>query len=407
MVLLGILINLGKIVEYNSIGSILVVQRLDGSVHCYFDAGYKPQWYGKVTHYTKSSPLDFNAADGARPIKVQFADGGHGDVSGSCRIDLPLNEKQMIDIHQTFGSQLAVENQLVRTTVDRSMYLTGPLMTSTESFSVRKPDLINLFEDQAVHGVFQTQQVSKKIQDPITGEDKWITVLDLRRDKDGNVLRQETSPLVRFGVGLYNVSIVGIKYEDIVEKQIAQQQAATIAVQIAKVQTQQAIQDALTTAEKGKAAAAKSKWDQEVIKAQAVTQAIQEKEVAETQANREKVVAETAALRDLNVAKLNNEAAEQTKQKLIKEGEGESTKRKLIMAADGALAIKLAAFREVNAKYADAWANYKGNIVPGVIFGQQGAGAGAGANSAVGLVDLLMTKLAKDLSLDMSIQGQH
>lgn len=162
-------------------------------------------------------------------------------------------------------------------------------------------------------------------------------------------------------------------------------------------------QDSETLEAQGKAESTKSKWAQEVLKATAVTAAQQAKEVAETKANREKVVAETAAQRDLNVAKLNREAADQTKQKLILEGEGESTKRKLIMAADGALAIKLGTFERVNAAYAQAWKEYRGNIVPGVVFG--GAPSGNG-NNAVGLVDLLTTKLAKDLSLDMSLQGQ-
>jgi len=370
----------------------------------YTDAGYKPQNWGTVTHYKKSALLDFNPADQAPPIKVRFADGGHGDVEGSCRFDLPLEEAKMIDIHQTFGSQEAVEKQLVRTTAERSMYMTGPLMTSTESFSVRRQDLINLFEDQAVHGVFKTIQVPKEIEDPtVPGGKKWITSLDLKRDKDGNIERQEVSPFVRFGVNMYNVAIVGIAYEDIVEKQIGQQQSATIAVQIAIANTKKAEQDVKTTEAIGRADATKSKWAQEVIKATAVTLAQQNKEVAETDANREKVVAETAARRDLNVAELNKQAAEQTKQKLIMEGEGESTKRKLIMAADGALAIKLNAWLEANHAYANAWREYKGNIVPGVVFGQ----GAQGGNSAVGLVELLTTKLAKDLSLDMSFQGQQ
>lgn len=404
LILLAVLVNLGKIFEYNKIDSILVVQRLGGKVHVYTDAGYKPQNWGTVTHYRKSALLDFNPADGAPPIKVRFADGGHGDVAGSCRFDLPLDEAKMIDIHQTFGSQEAVEKQLIRTTAERSMYMTGPLMTSTESFNVRRQDLINLFEDQAVNGVYKTVQVPKKVEDAVTGQDKWIMVLDLKRDESGHIERQETSPFVRFGIQLYNVAIVGIAYEDIVEKQIGQQQSATIAVQIAIANTKKAEQDAKTTEAQGKAETMKSKWAQEVIKATAVTQAQQQKEVAETQANREKVVAETAAQRDLNVAKLNRDAAEQVKQKLILEGEGESTKRKLIMAADGALAVKLNAWLAANQAYASAWKEYKGNIVPGVVFGQ-GTQGGSG-NNAVGLVELLTTKLAKDLSLDMSLQGQ-
>lgn len=401
-VMLGVLVNLGKIFEYNKIDSILVIQRLGGQVHVYTDAGYKIQNWGTATHYKKSSLLDYNAADGAQPIKVQFAEGGHGDVSGSCRIDLPLNEKQMIDIHQTFGSQEAVNKQLCRTTVERSMYMTGPLMTSTESFSVRKPDLINLFEDQAKHGVFQTQQVSREIDDPITGQKKWITVLEQKRDKDGIVMRQEESPLVRFGVQLYNVSIVGIQYEKIVQDQIAQQQSASVAVQIAIANTKKAEQDVKTFKAQGEAAAAKAKWEQEVVKAVAVTKAQQEKEVAETGANREKVVLETAAQRDLNVAKLNREAADQTKQRLILEGEGESTKRKLIMAADGALDKKLMTYERVMGQFAVAIGNYHGSLVPGVVMAG-GSGGNAQNNSVNSLIDLLTINSAKQVGLDMSI----
>lgn len=405
LVLIALLINLGMIVEYNSIDSILVVQRLSGQVNVYTDAGYKPQWWGKVTHYKKSSLLDFNPADGKAPIKVRFADGGHGDVAGSCRIDLPLNDKQMIDIHQTFGSQDAVENQLVRTTAERSMYMTGPLMTSAESFNVRRQDLINLFEDQAKWGVFQTIQVPKEVEDPATGQKKWITVVELKKDKDGQVLRQEISPLVRFGVSMYNVAIVGIAYEKVVEDQIAQQQTATIAVQIAIANTKRAEQDVKTFKAQGEASAAKAKWEQEVIKATAVTKAQQEKEVAETSANKEKAVAETAAQRDLNVATLNRQAAEQTKQKLILEGEGESTKRKLIMAADGALAIKLQAWKEVNGLYANAIREARGNFVPQTMFITGGAAGGsAQANSVQNLIDLITASTAKQIGLDNSIQ---
>src|SRR5215831_9908374 len=54
-------------------------------------------------------------------------------------------------------------------------------------------------------------------------------------------------------------------------------------VQTAIANSKKAEQDAITTELQGKAAAAKAKWEQEVIKAQAITQAQQEKEVAALQ----------------------------------------------------------------------------------------------------------------------------
>jgi hypothetical protein len=394
IILLTGLIGMGKFWEINDTDSILVVQApFSGEISTYFDAGTKWQGWGKVTHYKKSSLLNFNAKDGAIPIKVRFADGGHGDVSGSCRFDLPLKKQEMIDIHQTFGSQVAVEKQLVRTTTERSMYMTGPLMTSAESFNVRRPDLINLFEDQAKHGVFQTVQSSREVDDPVTGQKKWLAVVDMRKDEHGNVLRQEESPLVRFGVNMYNIAIVDINYEKVVEDQISQQQQATIAVQIAIANTKRAEQDNLTFAKQGEAEATKAKWAQEVIKATAVTRAEQEKMVATTQANQR-----------LQVASLDKQAAEQTKQQQILLGEGESTRAKLVMQANGALEQKLQTYLKVAEVNAVAIGSYRGALVPSVIMGAGANNSGA-SGSVVDLISMLNARAAKDLALDLGVSN--
>jgi len=393
IILIAFIFCLGKLWEGNDISSILVVQSLSGRVTIYTDAGYKWQGWGRVTHYRKSSILNFNKQENQTPIKVRFAEGGHGDVNGSCRYDLPLGAKEMMDIHQTFGSQEGVEWQLIRPTVERSMYMTGPLMTSAESYSVRRPDLINLFEDQATKGVFQMAQTTREIDDPITGQKKWITAVSPKLDKSGVVLRQEESPLIRFGVRLYNVAIVGIDYEKIVEDQIAQQQQATIAVQIAIANSKRAEQDALTTEQQGKASAIKAKWEQETIKAKAVTLADQEKSVAETNATR-----------DRNVADLARQAAEFTKQQQIALGQGEAERKKLAMQANGALEIKAQTWLEAQKYWANAFSNYRGNIVPNVITGS-GSGAATGqGNGLETLMELIGAKTARDLALDMKME---
>ena len=71
------------------------------------------------------------------------------------------------------------------------------------------------------------------------------------------------------------------------------------------------------------------------------------------------------------------------------------------MKADGALAQKLEAWKEVNKYYASAMKDYKGQWVPNVVMagGQQGQNI----NAAQSLLDLFMVKTARDLSLDMKI----
>lgn len=395
VILLVGLVSLGSIYENNGSGEILVIQApFSGQLSIYTDAGMKWQGWGKCTHYKKSSQFWFSRANdqGAsadQSIKVRFNEGGHANISGGVRFDLPLDETAIKDLHQTYGSQMAIEHELIRPVVEKSVYFSGPLMSSKESYAEKKADLINLIEDQAANGVFQTVPVSKEVDDPLTGVKKWITTVDLRR-KDGVVLRQEESPLIRFKIKLYNLSINDLNYEDAVVKQIQTQQQATMDVQIAIANSRKAEQDALTAEKQGQAEAAKAKWAQEVVKATEVTQAGKDKEVAETQAQKR-----------LSVANLDRQAAEQTKLKDILLGEGEATRAKLVMQANGALEQKLATYERVMEKGFIALANFKGNLVPTTVIG----GSSATGNNAVNLIDLFTVKAAKDLALDMDMKA--
>ncbi len=151
-------------------------------------------------------------------------------------------------------------------------------------------------------------------------------------------------------------------------------------VQTAIANAKRAEQDAITVEQQGKADAAKAKWDQEVIKAKAVTEAQQFKEVAEL---------------DVKTA-----AAE--KQANILRGEGEGAYKRAVMAGDGALGQKLATYEKVQKFWADAFAAYTGNVVP---LYQTGGSAGGAANGGFNFMEIMGAKAAKDLSLDLDTRG--
>jgi hypothetical protein len=115
--------------------------------------------------------------------------------------------------------------------------------------------------------------------------------------------------------------------------------------------------------------AAKAKWDQETIKAKAVTEAEQERDVV----------------------RLNKETAELTKATLIAEGEGEAKKKQLIMAADGALAQKIDKEIQVAKIWADAYS--KQRPTPDIVFG------GTSNSSSNDLGAMLMFNAAKSAGL--------
>ena len=195
-------------------------------------------------------------------------------------MELPLDPKAIKALHSNFGSQEAIEHELVKTVLQKAVFMSGPLMSSKESYAEKRNELINYIEDQASHGVYKTIQRDDKTIDVFANAEKVITVVEIQKDPKGGFARVEKSPLQRYGVTLSNLSINGVDYDKAVEAQIKQQQQLVMQVQTAIANAKKSEQDALTSEQKGKADAAAAKWAQEVIKAKLVTEAQQRKEVA-------------------------------------------------------------------------------------------------------------------------------
>lgn len=85
-------------------------------------------------------------------------------------------------------------------------------------------------------------------------------------------------------------------------------------------------------------------------------------------------------------------------------GEGEAARKRLVMQADGALDKKLEAYKTVQGYWANAFKDFKGQMVPGVQMG--GAGGNSTSNTSA-LVDMLTAKTAKDLAVDLSNAGRN
>lgn len=390
------LVMVFQLAEHLGAGQVMVVQApFSGKLTWHVAPGVKWQGFGTVTKYPRRAIYEFscseykdadkrecsdNATD--RRIAIRFNDGGHGKVDGSIQYEMPLDIENLTELHKKFGSPEAIQRQLVETTVNKSIYMTGPLMSSKESFADRRNDLIRYVEDQVERGVYQTRSREAKERDTLSGIEKTVRIVEIAADAEsGKPLRQESGQLTKFGLKPFNFSIARLPYDAAVEGQIKQQQALAMNVQTAIAEAKQAEQRAITVAKEGEANAAKAKWEQEVIKAQKVTEAQQK----------------------LEVANLERQAAEQDKLANILRGEGEARRRQLVMQADGALEIKLGAYKAVNELYANALKEIKVPLVPTI----QTGGATGGSNPVLNLMELLQVKTARDLALDVTPGGSR
>lgn len=389
--LVGLVMSASYLVENLDAHEIMVIQDpIDGDLHVYTSPGIKPQMFGKVTKYPRRAQYAFSRDEGTDQSKrLRFNDGGHAMLSGAVSWEMPLDEKSVIEIHKKFGSTEGIVNQAVARMIDAAVYLAGPLMSSTESAGERRAELVQYINDQAEHGVYVTHARSSTIKDPVTGIEKSAVVTTIERDENGQPKRQQSSILAEFNIRLLPLSINELKYDGTVEEQIKRRQVATMEVQIAVANARRAEQDAITVAKQGEAAAAKSKWEQEVIKAKLVTEAEQK----------------------LQVAELAAKEAEQYKKQQILMGQGEAERKRLVMEADGALNPKLEAWVQAQQVWADAFAKYPGQMVPGIMMGAPGSTGGTvGAQSTAmdniqNIMGLVGIKTAKDLALDMGLTG--
>jgi hypothetical protein len=362
----------GKLWENVDADRIVCIQSpLSGDLNWYTTAGVKWQGFGKITEYYKLDTYEFK-------VPVRFNDGGHGTMIGSLNYEMPLEPEQLTQIHIKYGNQEAVQKQLVETITNKCVYMTGPLMSSKESYAEKRTSLIMYIEDQIQGGVYKTTQRDMKTKDPITGAEKTVTVVEIVKDNTGSPARQEEAVLRSYGIKTSNFAVTSLPYDDVVEQQIKQQQELTMKVQTAVASAKEAEQRAITVAKEGEANAAAAKWAQEVEKAKAVTLAQQEFEVAQ----------------------LGAKAAEQKKRAEILLGEGEATRKRLVMQADGALEKKLAAYVDTQKVWADAMSKMSQPVVPGVMLG----GDGKSGNGVTQMMEIMAAKAARDLQMDIKAQ---
>lgn len=389
--------------ETNSASEYMVVQSpFSGTLTWHTTPGTKWQGWGTVTRYPIRSDLTFKGADA---VKVRFNDGGHCTVAGSLSWEMPKSEEQLSEIHTRYHGAEQLQSGLLQRLLTKTIYMTGPMMSSTQSYAERRTEFLSLVEDQFLHGIYKTTTKDERTIDPISGVGKTVKVVSLEVQPSGEKARIEESPLTILGVKIFNLTIEDMDYDDAVEAQIQQQQAAYMAVQTSIAETKTQEQKVLTTKAKGEADSAEAEWQQKVIAAKAKEEAEMKRAVAETEANMKKNVALTEASQKFETAQLAAQTAEQEKLAAILIAEGKAKAKELEFAADGALTQKLDAYVQTTTAFANAFGQFQGSLVPSVVMGSPttSTATGASASQFSEIMNLFAVKTAKDLALDLGI----
>lgn len=369
-----------------------------GTLDTKMTPGMWMQMFGDISEWPKAETFYFTAdkdsdqdSDQDLSIEVRFQDGSMANISGTLRIVLPTSDQQAINLIDISGykNYRDLAQRLILPVVRNALRLSANLMSARESYSEKRTDFVFWSWDMIQNGLYQTEEIEEYVTDLISGEKVKKTIKVIKKDKKTKKVLYQQNPLKGTGITLANFEIKSFVYSKVVKKQIKEQQDAIMAIATAKALAQKAEQDKLKEEAQGKARVAKAKYQKEEEKIRAVVDA-----------EKDKTVATLAAERKRDVAKLAKEEAAFTKAKDILLGQGEAERKKLVMAADGALKQKLDAYTTVMAKFATEFGKQK--WVPE--FSMNGTGGAENGSAAIDLINLLTAKTAKDLNLNLNIK---
>ena len=165
----------------------------------------------------------------------------------------------MLDIEENYGSPQAVESQLIRQALEKSVFTAGQFMNVFDALSKNRSYLQELIFDQANYGQYKVRFKEEKQIDLATGKEVVVKVSD-RIECDGTnelcvngYLRTEKSALKLYGNQLFNPTIKGLTGEASIEAAIASNLQRSNKMEELAIQAREAQVDAATTIETSKA----------------------------------------------------------------------------------------------------------------------------------------------------------
>lgn len=366
---------------YNNSGERVVRVSITGQESVIFAPG--PYWDGFAKTYTYPDQITLLMDDKHDFMpKVTFNGGGSGFAHGVAKFLLPKDEKSMLKIHHDYRSEDGlIETGLKKFTVE-CLNSSSQLMTAETHYMGGKTQMSQNFYDQLDHGVYISETDQITIIDSVTKEKTKEYIIEIKKNKDGTPQRK-LAALDIYNIGIGDASISEVDYDEMIDNRIKKLMETATRTAVSKSNTINAQQEALTKEAEGKKELVTIEYEEKKVQTKAIIQAETAVKLAAADKEKQRIAAEAAEL-------------EAKKIKILADAEAYAKQK--VMIADGALDKKLKAYVDVQTVWAEAYANYKGNIVP--LY--QGSGPVSGYNGFNDFMNIQMMRSLKDFNLNIS-----
>lgn len=250
-------------------------------------------------------------------------------------------------------------------------------------YSGGKAQMTQDYLDQLKNGAFLLRIQPIAAYDSLEKTLKRSYQVEVRVDKNGASMRKFSS-IKEYGIQVADAQITYTDYDVAVDKMLARKIASATESSVSKQRLMTAQQQKLT---------AEAEGEKKLVEIEYVQKQEQTKQVVAAQTQVE------LAKQDLAKQEIARQAAEKEAAKIKVLADAQAYERQRLMSADGALDKKLATYERVQAKWAEAFQNYGGALVPQI---QYGAGQTGGTpNAATMFMEAMGAKAQRDLLIDM------
>ena len=362
LVALLFIILLGRLIETNNQGQYQVKQAfISGKMSARMTPGTYGQWLGNISTYRAVATIGFGNQKGEGSadivgIPVIFSDGSKATISGLVRLQLPNDQDGLIELKKEYadGYDHFIRSGVVPV-IQNAVKLSANLRSAQDAYTT-----LALFQqaidDQLENGIYLTKS---SVQDFVTatGDTETRQVTEILKDSLNNPLRK-ANRIQELGCVVLECVIDVPVFDPKVEEMIALRKDEAMKTELAKQAALRAKQDAITAEQQGLANVATAKYEKEVEKVKAVTDAAKAFEVEEY-----------AAKQALETAK-----------KIKAEGDAKAFANRALVAAGLTPQQEM----EMTIKIADVVSkNIAGAPTPQVVITGAGGSAGGGAEEAL------------------------
>ena len=299
---------------YAEAGTAYAVQFVTGGDKMVTTQGIKLKWWGRIIPLSYETSIkdiivdnEYELPESSQGIynrkaqKWEFSDAIKAEISTSVIVGVNINDE---DIFLNMADRNRSESKLiygrVLPNIDAAIKNTCKLMDAQDYISGQASDFDRYFRDQLENGMYQVEQYyesenfNEVVGDTTTvrkisvGKSSKQKKFRIKRDNNGNIVRDNSNTLKQYGLKIYQAQVTGIDWEASFDERLDLQKNEVAQTQLEKQQAEREYYRAKKEVAKGESEKAKERARLEKAQIQQTIAAETEAKVAEFNLIKEK-----------------------------------------------------------------------------------------------------------------------